>query len=52
MDTCWLTGVKNLKTYGRWAFTEFTQIFRIEADHKAKVESNLDKMIKKCSRRM
>ena len=45
MDTYWIPGVNNLKTYGRWAFAEFTEVYQIEADFKAKVESQFNKMI-------
>ena len=38
MDTYWVPGVNNLGTYGRWAFAEFTDVYQIEADFKAKVE--------------
>ena len=30
-----------------WAFAEFTEVYRIEADFKAEVESEFDKMIAK-----
>ena len=45
MDTYWVPGVNHLGNYGRWAFAEFTEIYQIEADFKAKVESNFNKMI-------
>jgi type III restriction enzyme len=45
MDIYWIPGVNNLKTYGRWAFCEFTEVYKIEADFKAKVESQFNKMI-------
>ena len=45
MDTYWVPGVNNLGTYGRWAFAEFTEVYQIEADFKAKVESEFNKMI-------
>jgi type III restriction enzyme len=45
MDTYWVPGVNHLGTYGRWAFAEFTEIYQIEADFKAKVESEFNKMI-------
>lgn len=45
MDTYWIPGVNNLKTHGRWAFAEFTEIYQIEADFKAKIESEFNKMI-------
>ena len=49
MDAYWVPGVNNLKTYGRWAFAEFTEVYRIEADFKAKVESEFNKMIAKAA---
>jgi len=30
MDTYWIPGVNNLKSYGRWAFAEFTDIYEME----------------------
>ena len=45
MDTYWVPGVNHLGSYGRWAFSEFTEIYQIESDFKAKVESEFDKMI-------
>ena len=45
METYWVPGVNHLKTYGRWAFAEFTEVYQIEADFKAKVESEFNKMI-------
>ena len=38
-------GVNNMKPHGRWAFAEFTEVYQIEADFKAKVESEFSKMI-------
>jgi type III restriction enzyme len=45
METYWVPGVNHLKTHGRWAFAEFTEVYQIEADFKAKVESEFNKMI-------
>ena len=45
MDTYWVPGVNNLKTFGRWAFAEFTEVYRIEADFNEKVEGEFDRMI-------
>jgi type III restriction enzyme len=45
MDTYWVPGVNHLGTYGRWAFAEFTEVYKIESDFKAKVESEFNKMI-------
>ena len=30
METYWVPGVNHLKTFGRWAFAEFTEVFEIE----------------------
>ncbi len=38
METYWVPGVNHLGTHGRWAFAEFTEVYQIEADFKAKVE--------------
>jgi len=45
MDTYWVPGVNNLGTYGRWAFAEFTDVFRIEHDFAQKVAAEFDRMI-------
>ncbi len=45
MDTYWVPAVNNLRTLGRWAFAELTEIYQIDADFKAKVESQFDEMI-------
>jgi type III restriction enzyme len=45
METYWVPGVNNLKTYGRWAFAEFTEVYQIETDFAAKVESEFNKML-------
>ena len=45
METYWVPGVNNLNQYGRWAFAEFTEVYQIEADFAAKVESEFNKMI-------
>ncbi|HTB11083.1 MAG TPA: DEAD/DEAH box helicase family protein [Bryobacteraceae bacterium] len=45
MDTYWVPGVNHLGTHGRWAFAEFTEVYKIEADFKAKVEGEFNKMI-------
>ena len=45
MDTYWVPGVNHLGSYGRWSFAEFTEVYQIEADFKAKIEGEFDKMI-------
>ena len=49
MDTYWVPGVNNNGQYGRWAFAEFTDAYQIQADFKAKVESEFNKMIESVS---
>ncbi|MCC6346177.1 MAG: DEAD/DEAH box helicase family protein [Nitrospirales bacterium] len=43
METYWVPGVNNLGGYGRWAFAELTDVYRIESDFGARVEVELDK---------
>ena len=45
IETYWLPGVNNLGTYGRWGFAEFTEVYKIEADFKAKVEIEFNRII-------
>ena len=45
METYWVPGVNHLGSYGRWAFAEFTEVYQIEADFRAKVESHFNDMI-------
>jgi type III restriction enzyme len=45
MDTYWVPGVNHLGTFGRWAFAEFTEVYQIESDFKAKVEGDFNKLI-------
>jgi type III restriction enzyme len=45
MDTYWIPGVNNLGTYGRWAFAEFTEVYRIEGDFKTKIEAQFNTAI-------
>jgi hypothetical protein len=45
MDTYWVPGVNHLKTYGRWAFAEFCDVYEIESDFEAKVAAEFEKLI-------
>jgi len=47
METYWVPGVNNLKSHGRWAFAEFTEVYQIETDFEAKVEAEFNRMIEK-----
>lgn len=41
MHTYWVPGVNNLKTYGRWAFAEFADLYQIEEEFYSAVETVL-----------
>ena len=45
METYWVPGVNNLGTYGRWAFSEFTDVFQMQADFEKQVERAFNTMI-------
>ena len=45
MDTYWVPGVNQLKTYGRWAFVEFTDVYEMESDFEERVEEEFGKMV-------
>ena len=45
MDSYCIPGVNNLKTHGRWAFAEFTDVFEIQQDFANKVAAGFNRMI-------
>lgn len=45
MKTYWVPGVNHLGTHGRWAFAEFCDVYEIQSDFAAKVESQFGQMI-------
>ncbi len=45
MENYWVPGVNNLKSYGRWAFAEFADVYQISSDFEARVEAEFNKMI-------
>ncbi|MDR3087179.1 MAG: DEAD/DEAH box helicase family protein [Azoarcus sp.] len=45
METYWIPGVNNLKTCGRWAFAEFTNVWAMEQDFARQLEQCFDEMI-------
>ena len=45
MDAYWVPGVNNDGCYGRWAFAEFTEVYKIETDFAAKVAGEFQKMM-------
>ncbi len=40
-----MPGVNNHGQYGRWAFAEFTEVYQIESNFEARIESEFDRMI-------
>jgi len=51
METYWVPGVNHLKTHGRWAFAEFTEVYQIGTALKARVGSEFPKLMEKVSNR-
>ena len=47
METYWIPGVNNLKSYGRWAFAELTEAYLMEADLEAKLEEDFSALIER-----
>ena len=45
MRTCWVPGVNGLKTYGRWDFMEFGDVYAMHADFAAKVKAEFGKLV-------
>ena len=50
MRTYWVPGVNGLRTYGRWDFVEFGDVYAMQADFAAKVEAEFASMIEHCLR--
>jgi type III restriction enzyme len=50
METYWVPGVNHLGRYGRWAFAEFTDIYLIGDELKAKITAEMDKIIEAAAR--
>jgi type III restriction enzyme len=44
-ETYWVPGVNNDGRYGRWAFAEFTEIYELEADFAAKIETEFNRLV-------
>lgn len=49
MDTYWIPGVNHLGTYGRWAFAEFTDMYRIQGDFGTLVEKAFAEVVNSAS---
>jgi len=50
MEVFWTPGVNRLKSYGRWAFMELKEVYKIESEFEAKVEAEFGKMIQEAVR--
>lgn len=42
MRTYWVPGVNNLRSFGRWAFAEFTEVFEIDVEFSNLIESAIE----------
>jgi type III restriction enzyme len=49
METYWVPGVNNLREYGRWAFAEFKDVYAMQSDFAAEVESRFNEMVESAS---
>ncbi len=45
METFWIPGVNRLGSHGRWAFAEFTDVYTIADDLRAKIDAELARII-------
>jgi type III restriction enzyme len=45
MDVYWVPGVNNIKKFGRWAFSEFTDVYEMEKDFESVIESKFNTML-------
>jgi len=45
METYWIPGVNNLRSYGRWAFAELTEAYLMEADLEAKLGEDFNALV-------
>ena len=44
-ETYWVPGVNNLDRYGRWAFVELRDVYRMESEFDATVAGEVAKLI-------
>ena len=45
MNTYWVPGVNELRTYGRWGFVEFGEVYAMQAEFAAKVEAEFARIV-------
>jgi type III restriction enzyme len=50
MENYWVPGVNNNGHYGRWAFSEFTDVYEMQVDFAEKVEAEFNKLIESVTR--
>lgn len=47
MEKFWIPGVNRLKSFGRWAFAEFTNVYEMESDFEKKLEAEFSKVVER-----
>ena len=47
MENYWVPGVNNHRCYGRWAFSEFRDVYAMQSDFAARVEAEFNNMIER-----
>ena len=45
MDTYWVPGVNNFRSYGRWGFAELTEVYAMQTDFEETVRAEFNRMI-------
>ncbi len=45
MENYWVPGVNNLRSFGRWAFAEFGDIYEMDSELSAKIEEEFERLI-------
>ena len=45
METYWIPGVNNLKSWGRWAFAEFTDVYEMQDNFESEINSRFTNMV-------
>jgi type III restriction enzyme len=51
METYWVPAVSNAGAFGRWAFAELTEVYKIESDFQAKVDQAFDELLERAAPR-
>lgn len=51
MDTYWIPGINNAGVYGRWAFAEMKEVYRIEENFAQNIAESFDKLLKTAGER-